>query len=111
MRPHGAYIGATVGRFANRLGGARFSLNGKEYALAKNNGDNCLHGGLRGFNDYVWKAETPDDYTVRFSRLSPTGRKTSPGIWRSPSPSGSPRMAAASASHMRPCPTRTPWSI
>ena len=68
---HDAYIGATVGRFANRLGGARFSLNGREYTLAKNNGDNCLHGGVRGFNDYVWKAEMPDDYSVSFSRLSP----------------------------------------
>ena len=76
---HDAYIGATVGRFANRLGGAHFSLNGREYTLAKNNGDNCLHGGVRGFNDYVWKAETPDDYTVRFSRLSPDGEENFPG--------------------------------
>lgn len=75
----GAFLGATVGRFANRLGGARFSLNGKEYALARNDGDNCLHGGARGFDRYVWDAEIPDGLSVRFSRLSPDGEESFPG--------------------------------
>ena len=43
------YFGATVGRVANRIGGARFSLDGKDYTLAANNGPNTLHGGLKGF--------------------------------------------------------------
>lgn len=74
-----AYVGATVGRFANRLGHARFSLNGREYLLAKNDGDNCLHGGLRGFDSFVWQAEILDDCAVRFSRLSRDGEENFPG--------------------------------
>lgn len=75
----GAYIGATIGRFGNRLGGAKFSLNGKEYNLCKNDGDNCLHGGKKGFDRKLWDAEIVDGYTVRFSRLSPDGEENFPG--------------------------------
>jgi aldose 1-epimerase len=49
-----ASFGATVGRYANRIGGAKFSLDGKEYRLEKNNGENHLHG---GFNKVLWDAE------------------------------------------------------
>ena len=73
------FLGATVGRFANRLGGAKFELGGKQYALARNDGDNCLHGGLKGFDRRVWQAETADDCAVRFSRLSPDGEEHFPG--------------------------------
>ncbi len=73
------FLGATIGRFANRIGGARFELHGKEYRLADNDGGNCLHGGSRGFDRYVWKAEIADEYTVRFSRLSPDGEENFPG--------------------------------
>ncbi len=73
------FLGATIGRFANRLGGAKFELGGKEYILAKNDGDNCLHGGLRGFDRRVWQAEITDDCAVRFSRLSPDGEENFPG--------------------------------
>ena len=60
---HDAYLGATVGRFANRIGMARFSLNGQEYRLAANNGANCLHGGQRGFDRFVWQAaDTQSDF-------------------------------------------------
>lgn len=48
------YFGCIVGRFANRIAGGCFSLNGKSFKLAKNNLDNCLHGGLRGFDKVVW---------------------------------------------------------
>lgn len=75
----GAYIGATIGRVGNRLGGARFSLNGREHVLFDNDNGNCLHGGKKGFDKYVWSAETAGDYAVRFSRLSPDGEENFPG--------------------------------
>ena len=51
-----AYLGCMVGRFANRIGGARFVLGGKEYSLVKNEAANHLHGGTRGFDKMVWSA-------------------------------------------------------
>ena len=76
---HDAYIGATIGRVGNRIGGARFSLNGREHVLFDNDSGNCLHGGKKGFDKYVWAAETAGDYAVRFSRLSPDGEENFPG--------------------------------
>ena len=55
------YVGATVGRVCNRIGGASFGLNGKTYPLAKNDGENHLHGGARGFDKYIWAAESLED--------------------------------------------------
>ena len=52
-------LGAMVGRFANRIGGAAFSLNGKAYAVTKNEGENCLHGGM-GYHMRRWQAEYTD---------------------------------------------------
>ncbi|XP_050381523.1 uncharacterized protein LOC126798559 [Argentina anserina] len=52
-----SYIGAIVGRFANRIGGAQFTLNGTHYKLVANEGKNILHGGLRGFSDCIWKVK------------------------------------------------------
>lgn len=73
-----SFYGATIGRFGNRIGGAEFELNGKAYRLAKNNGDNHLHGGLRGFDKYVWQGEAEAD-GVRFTRVSPDGEEGYPG--------------------------------
>ncbi|MFP4564336.1 MAG: galactose-1-epimerase, partial [Spirochaetia bacterium] len=76
------YFGATVGRVANRIAGGRFTLNGKEYTLAQNNGENHLHGGVKGFDKVVWKAESgknTDSASVALSYLSRDGEEGYPG--------------------------------
>ena len=76
---HDGYLGATIGRVGNRIGGARFSLGGVTYALARNDGENHLHGGARGFDKYIWRAEQKDENSLTFSRLSPDGEEGYPG--------------------------------
>jgi aldose 1-epimerase len=73
------YSGTTVGRYANRIAGAKFSLNGKEYQLATNSGPNHLHGGKTGFDKLVWKTEAAADSSVRFTLISPDGDEGYPG--------------------------------
>ena len=73
------YLGATVGRFANRIADARFSLNGKEYHLAANNGPNHLHGGLVGFSHRIWSVEHCTGDTVTLSLISQDGEEGYPG--------------------------------
>ncbi|MGW2420229.1 aldose epimerase family protein [Streptomyces sp. NPDC001709] len=75
------YFGALVGRYANRIGHARFPLDGAVYALEPNNGPNSLHGGVRGFDKRVWRAEPVGDaaHGVRLSRVSPHGEEGFPG--------------------------------
>ena len=90
------FLGATIGRVGNRIGGAQFSLNGKTYRLADNDNGNCLHGGVRGFDKCLWNGEAvPAKAGVRgaagaaeagaagdsvvFTRLSPDGEENFPG--------------------------------
>lgn len=76
------YFGATVGRFANRIAGARFSLDGIEYKLVANNGPNTLHGGVRAIDKRVWQAtpiEGPDGTSVKFTYTSPDMEEGFPG--------------------------------
>jgi aldose 1-epimerase len=75
------YFGALIGRYGNRIAKGRFTLDGKTWQLAKNNGPNTLHGGLKGFDKQLWTAEvlSQNPPAVRFSRLSPDGEEHFPG--------------------------------
>jgi len=76
------YFGATVGRVANRVAGGEFTLDGKAYTLARNDGTNSIHGGLKGFDKVVWKAEPlagAGPPGVKFTYLSPDGEEGYPG--------------------------------
>jgi aldose 1-epimerase len=73
-----AYFGAIVGRYANRVGHAKFSLDGKSYSLYKNDADNTLHGGKVGFNKAVWKAGRIDN-GIELAHVSPDGDEGFPG--------------------------------
>jgi aldose 1-epimerase len=76
------YFGATTGRVANRIAGGKFTLDGKEYKLAVNNGPNSLHGGLKAFDKVIWKAEDasgPVGPAVKFTYTSPDGEEGYPG--------------------------------
>ncbi|MFG3110798.1 aldose epimerase family protein [Streptomyces tendae] len=72
------YFGALVGRYANRIAGGRFPLDGRTYALAPNEGPNTLHGGARGFDKRVWDVASVEE-GVRLSRVSPHGEEGFPG--------------------------------
>lgn len=76
------HFGAVVGRYANRIARGRFSLDGRTYQLATNNGPNHLHGGNRGFDTFNWRGallDLGDAGSVAFSRVSPDGEEGYPG--------------------------------
>jgi aldose 1-epimerase len=75
----GAYFGATVGRYGNRIRAGRFTLDDVEYQLACNEGKNHLHGGVNGYDKRLWAAAGPDGNTVRFGLVSPDGDEGYPG--------------------------------
>ena len=76
---HDVYLGATIGRFANRIAEGHFKLNGKNYSLSRNNGDNHLHGGKIGFSHRVWKIEQLQTHSVVLTLTSPDGEEGYPG--------------------------------
>jgi aldose 1-epimerase len=76
------YFGSTIGRVANRIAKGKFTLEGKDYNLAVNDGPNALHGGLKGFNRVLWKAEPIEgkkENSVKFSYVSKDGEEGYPG--------------------------------
>ena len=77
-----SYLGATVGRYANRIAKGKFTLEGKTHTLATNNGENALHGGLKGFDKVLWDAKpvrTDSSVGVEFTYLSKDGEEGYPG--------------------------------
>jgi len=75
----GGYLGATIGRWSNRIGGASFELAGKTYPLYANDGRNALHGGKEGFDKKFWDYEQIGDNGVRFRYVSPDMEEGFPG--------------------------------
>lgn len=73
------YHGATVGRFANRIGKSQFVINGETFRVSANEGDNCLHGGSKGFDKRVWTVAKEQDDLLQLTYLSPDGEEGFPG--------------------------------
>jgi aldose 1-epimerase len=77
-----SYFGALIGRYGNRIGHAQFTLDGKTYMLARNNGENTLHGGIKGFNKAVWAAKVipaKNGQALELTYLSKDGEEGFPG--------------------------------
>ncbi|XP_032781167.2 galactose mutarotase isoform X2 [Daphnia magna] len=79
LKHENPYFGSTVGRVANRIAKGHFNLNGIEFQLAKNNGDNHLHGGTVGFDKVVWQAYAHRDGRITFTHSSPHLEEGYPG--------------------------------
>ena len=76
------YLGAIIGRYGNRIANGKFNIDGVEYSLARNNGSNSLHGGLKGFNKVIWDTKPFDNSYgegTLFSYLSKDGEEGYPG--------------------------------
>ena len=73
------YFGAIVGRYANRIANAKFTIDGKQYTLAPNDHGNTLHGGLKGFDKVIWAVDQVNDSSLALSYTSPDGEEGFPG--------------------------------
>ena len=74
------YFGATVGRYANRIANAKFTLEGQDYTLAANNAPHHLHGGAVGYDKVVWQAQPlPNGRAITFTYVSPDMEEGYPG--------------------------------
>jgi aldose 1-epimerase len=76
------FFGALVGRYGNRIAKGKFTLNGKEYKLAQNNGENHLHGGIKGFDKVLWQAlevKEKNGVGLKLSYVSKDGEEGYPG--------------------------------
>ncbi len=73
------YFGAICGRYANRIAKGQFTIEGKNYSLATNNGPNALHGGIKGFNNVVWDVVSNNDSTLELNYVSKDGEEGYPG--------------------------------
>jgi aldose 1-epimerase len=76
---HGSYVGATCGRYGNRISGGRFSLDGTAVQLDQNEGAQHLHGGSAGLDQTIWQIESHSDTHVTFAATSPAGHMGYPG--------------------------------
>ena len=76
---HYAYLGAVCGRYTNRIKNGRFILDGKEYQLTQNMGNDLLHGGREGFDKKTWKLKSANDNSVELTYLSKNGEEGFPG--------------------------------
>jgi aldose 1-epimerase len=79
---HNAYLGSTVGRYANRLRAGRFSIDGQDFQVTQNNNGQHLHGGVHAMHTQVWSAEVlsvSGATAVRFTHVSPAGDEGYPG--------------------------------
>ncbi len=77
------YYGAIIGRYGNRIGKGNFIIGANRYDLVKNNGENHLHGGTKGFESVVWSVDSFDDNSITFSRVSPDMEEGYPGNLKS----------------------------
>jgi len=73
------YFGCLVGRYGNRIAKGKFTLNGKQYTLATNNGENSLHGGVKGFDKVVWTVGKVTDSSLELHYISKNGEEGYPG--------------------------------
>ncbi len=76
-----ACFGGTIGRCANRIGGASFTIDGREYRVTPNEGNNCLHGGKEGFHKKLWEFACRE-HAITFAYISPDGEEGFPGTVR-----------------------------
>lgn len=76
---YGRYVGATCGRYSNRIAGGRFALDGREVLVNRNEGANHLHGGVAGFDSRPWQIESHSATHVTFALVSPDGDMGYPG--------------------------------